>query len=165
MLNKWNYSGDGNLEHGGFYWRQDNAKDNWAYCVEVVGSSAFGGPDNIYLVQDGIIYIPDDDKGLQDCLDVCGYKLVEYMRQDRAGVQSIVKKIHDGAGGVFPLDSEHGKDLLIDAVKASKGVETDKHDVVQVGQLAPDADDYAFEPTVIIHGNNDLRNYIERTYL
>lgn len=152
MAKQWTYNGDVNLEHGGYYWRQDDPEDDYAYCVSVCGSDGFGGPDNIYLVTDGTVYIPDDAKARQDCLDVCGYKLID-------------NAIHDCCGGVFPLDTEDGRALLIDAIKASNGVEADSDNVIQIGKLDADADDYIFEPTDIIHGNNDLRNYIERTFL
>ena len=157
MENKWNYCGDVNLEHGGYYWRQDDPEDDYAYCVEIIDSSAFGGPDNIYLVQVGILYIPESNKDKQACLDCCGYKLVG-------------TNIHDCVGGVFPLDSEHGKALLMDAVQAYKGVEIDYGGriVIQIGKLDSnyyDVSEYVFEPTDTIHGNNDLRKYIEREYL
>lgn len=151
MTDKWNYCGDGNLECGGYYWRQDDPEDDWAYCVDVNGSDAFGGPDNIYLVQVGTLYIPESDKDKQACLDVCGYKLID-------------NAIHDCAGGIFPLDSEHGKALLMDSVKAYGGVEADYNVVIQIGKLDSDVE-YVFEPTDIIHGNTDLRKHIERECL
>ncbi|MGR3178763.1 MAG: hypothetical protein ACUZ8E_11965 [Candidatus Anammoxibacter sp.] len=156
MTDKWNYNGDVNLECGGYYWRQDDPEDDYVYCVGIVGSNAFGGPDNIYLVESGTLYIPESDKDKQACLNTCGYKLIDNM-------------IHDCCGGIFSLDSDHGKILLIDSIKAYYGVESGYggQEVIQIGKLDSqyDESDYVFNPTIVIHGNNNLRKYIEKEYL
>jgi len=56
---KWNYRGDADLCEGGFFWREDGA-DDYVLAVEVIPCSAAGGPDNLFWINEGLIYITPD---------------------------------------------------------------------------------------------------------
>jgi hypothetical protein len=52
----WQYSGDLNLCEGGYFWREDGA-DDYVLAVEIIPCSAAGGPDNLFWINEGSIYI------------------------------------------------------------------------------------------------------------
>ena len=58
-MTKWNYNGDMGLEYGGFYWREDGA-DDYVLAVRVTPCSDAGGPDNLFHIESGSIYIGTD---------------------------------------------------------------------------------------------------------
>ena len=52
----WQYRGDVNLSEGGYFWREDGA-DDYVVVVEIIPCSAAGGPDNLFWINEGSIYI------------------------------------------------------------------------------------------------------------
>ncbi len=55
-MHKWQYRGDRDLCEGGFFWKEDDA-DDYVLAVEVIPCSAAGGPDNLFWINEGSIYI------------------------------------------------------------------------------------------------------------
>ena len=55
-MTQWQYRGDVDLREGGLFWREDGA-DDYVLAVEVIPCSAAGGPDNLFWIEEGSIYI------------------------------------------------------------------------------------------------------------
>jgi hypothetical protein len=55
-MHKWQYRGDVDLREGGLFWKEDDA-DDYVLAVEVIPCSAAGGPDNLFWINEGSIYI------------------------------------------------------------------------------------------------------------
>lgn len=66
----WNYSGDINLEYGGFFWRTDEFCTYYVEAIEVTPCSDAGGPDNKFHITTGTIYMPDDEPAPLDIIGV-----------------------------------------------------------------------------------------------
>lgn len=149
----WNYSGDMNLEHGGFFWKVTPG-DDFAEAVEVIPHSDVGGPDCMWWVHKGSIYLPEDMDKRRSALACCGYSLTD------------TGDVEDGTGTVYSLDTLDGMTLLVDAFNAYHGIERDHVDtVVQIGKLTDYDPDPVAEPDVILRGNAKLRNYVRRAFL
>jgi len=146
MRKRWHYNGDVNLEYGGFWWREDGA-DDYVLAVRVTPCSDAGGPDNLFHVERGSIYLPQDAAGRATRLSVCGY--------------------------IDPPDANPAtaRTLYVDAAIAYGGIERDTYrgeTVVQVGAKLDDcAEVGGWQPTpdVILRGNASLRRYIKREFL
>src|ERR1700685_3511801 len=69
MAKRWHYMGDINLEYGGYFWREDGA-DDYVLCVRVTPCSDAGGPNNLFWIEQGSIYM--DATKRQQCLSVIG---------------------------------------------------------------------------------------------
>lgn len=151
MADKWNYTGDMNIENGGLFWKGESS-DDYVEVVEVTPCSDAGGPDNLFHVATGTLYMPHDKR--QDALDTCGYKLVD-------------GGILDCTGEVHPLDTLHGQTLLVDAFRGSHGIERDSETVVRIGPV----DEYSGgvngwnpEPDTILRADAKLRNYLRKEF-
>lgn len=135
---KWNYLGDINLEHGGFFWREDGAED-YVLAVVVTPCSDAGGADNLFHIEEGSIYIPSDPKRLQSALDVIGVPLADANRRD-----------------------------IVEALRAYGGIERDNENVVRIGPEEEQwsrGGGWNPEPDTILRGNAKLANYVRREYL
>ena len=66
------YSGDKNLEHGGYFWRMDSADSDYADIVRVIPASDMGGPSNLFYVETGSLYLPGDEREKQTAA-CCGW--------------------------------------------------------------------------------------------
>lgn len=142
MAKRWIYRGDINLSEGGFYWREDDA-DDYVLAVEVTPCSACGGPDNLYWITSGTIYLGDTAKQ-NESLSVIGVLPSEATRAD-----------------------------YVEAALAYRGIESDCHNgrqILQHGAKLEPADfwrwnDSAVEPDIILRRNASLRKYVEREFL
>ena len=68
---KWNYSGDINLEYGGYYWREDGA-DDYALVVRITPCTDAGGPSNLFVIERGSVYIPREPMARKQALTILG---------------------------------------------------------------------------------------------
>jgi hypothetical protein len=139
-MTKWNYCGDKDIREGGFYWREDGA-DDYVLAVRVTPCSAAGGPDNLFYVEEGSIYL--DAAKAADVLSVIGMTPVEASRADWVYAALAYAGIERDGEAVVRI----GKD-----------------------ERASDPWRYSDsgwnpEPTVILRGNASLRRYIERDWL
>ena len=57
----WQYCGDINIRHGGYYWREDGASD-YVLAVECIPCSVAGGPDNQFFITIGSVFLGDENK-------------------------------------------------------------------------------------------------------
>lgn len=145
---KWNYNGDINLRYGGFWWKEDDA-DDYVLAVRVTPCSDGGGPDNLYLVEQGSIYMPLDPAKRHSALQGCGYENEE----------------------------TPSRSMLVDAFMASNrpsmaywGIERDTYNgetVIQIGKHKKDTsrDGWSPEPDVILRGNASLERYVRANFL
>jgi hypothetical protein len=135
----WNYSGDVNIEHGGYFWREDGASD-YVLVVRVTPCSDGGGPDNLFNIEQGAIYLPDDE------------------RRDKA-LSTI---------DVHRLDASRSD--LVEAFLAYSGIDrdfTNSETIVRVGPVDkfPKQDGWNPAPHKILRSNASLRRYVEREFL
>ncbi len=138
MAHKWNYNGDLNLCYGGFFWREDGA-DDYVRVVRVTPCSDAGGPDNLFVVEQGSIYMPTDAESRRRALQVCGYE----------------------------NESNPSRHMLVDSFMAYGGVERDcmnGETVVRFGPAIP-SDGWNPAPDVIKRANGNLKNYVRDNFL
>lgn len=80
MAKRWNYSGDINVEYGGYWWKEDGA-DDYVLAVRLTPCSDAGGPSNLFWIESGSIYL--GDKARQDsALSVIGVDPCDATRRD-----------------------------------------------------------------------------------
>lgn len=135
---KWNYRGDVNLCEGGYYWREDGA-DDYVLAVEVVPCSAAGGPDNLFWISEGSIYITPERA--KDALEGFGISPDEATRDD------IV-------------------DAIISHYGLERGVETTLR--IGKPEPDPDNwrfDSANFEVDVVLRAGSSLKNWVKRECL
>ena len=139
----WTYNGDINLRHGGFFWRQENPKDDFVEAVDV-----FQYPDDednfIFRVVSDTIYMPREK--YKTALETCGYVWLPKSHQ-----------IVDCTGHT-PTDT---LPLLVDAFYAYHGLDnTSQVFKIQIGgPKNPDHYDYRLNP------NSSLREFIHLEFL
>lgn len=153
MATRWNYRGDINLAHGGYFWKEDG-QDDYVLCVDITPCSAAGGPDNVYHIGVGIIYLPTDKAKRKSALDCCGWLQVE---PDGTPLD------RDGR----PLPSRVARAALVDAFKAYHGVEVDEVNIVRIGPKDPDAYGWCAdnEPDFVLRSDAKLENFVRRELL
>lgn len=151
-MTKWNYNGDINLEYGGFFWREDGAKD-YVLAVRVTPCSDAGGPDNLFHVETGSLYMPQDATKANAALSCCGYSL----RTDGA--------VADGSG--FWRTGRAARALLVDAWMAYHGMDLGREYVIRIGRADPDATGWCANetPDHVLRGGSSLRNFVKRELL
>lgn len=135
-MTKWNYNGDMHLECGGFYWKEDGA-DDYVLAVEVTPCSDAGGPDNLFLITTGTIYI--SERNLDSALDTIGMTRAEASREDI----------------VYAMRAYHGLD---DRNETVIRLGKDESDYARPGGWNP-------EPDYVLRRNTNLRKYVERNFL
>jgi len=136
-MEKWHYNGDVNLREGGFYWREDGA-DDYVLAVRITPCSDAGGPDNLFYIEDGNIFIGEDEKRIAAALECCG------IDRDAATRWQIV-----------------------DSMMLYAGLDDSTPTVVRIGREDGDASANSWNPApdVILRGNAKLRRYVEREFL
>jgi hypothetical protein len=135
---KWNYNGDMNLEEGGFYWREADA-DDYVLAVRVTPCSDAGGPDNLFHIESGSIYIGDNPDRIASALDVIGQTPDDSTREDIVYALMAYAGIDGGSETVLRF----GKD---------------ESDYCRGGGWNP-------APDNVLRRNTDLRRYVERNFL
>lgn len=135
-MTKWHYMGDRDLECGGFYWREDGAED-YVIAVQVTPCSDAGGPDNLFYVEEGPIYLNPDKAA--DVLSVIGMTPEEATRADIVYATLAYSGIERDSEAVVRI----GKD---------------QSDYCRGGGWNP-------EPTDILRGNASLRRWVQREFL
>lgn len=118
-MSNWNYNGDVNVEHGGYWWRQERPDDDYAEVVDVIPESDMGGPDNVFIITAGVVYLGNEN-ALESALKYYGYN------------------------GDTPSLSEK-----VGAMMSYAGMDTDYTDVIRIGEPDPYARDSNYEPEQI----------------
>lgn len=151
MTARWNYTGDINLENGGLFWCEDGYAD-YVLAVRVTPVSDAGGPDNVFLVESGSIYLPEDKAPA--ALETCGYSLRN-------------REIVDCTGAAFPLASGAGRLLMVDAFCAYHGLDVDSSELLQLGRRDEFCRSGGWDPNPdrILRGNTSLLRYVRREFL
>lgn len=137
-MTKWNYVGDVNLREGGYYWREDDA-DDYVLAVEVTPCSAAGGPDNLFWINEGSVYITPERAAL--ALESCDINPDDATRADV--VDSII--------GYYGIERDAETTLRI-------GKPEDDPDKWQF-------DSANFAVDVVLRSNAKLRRWVERECL
>lgn len=154
MARRWNYSGDVDLEYGGLFWREAGAHE-YVEAVRVTPCSDAGGPNNVFHVESGSIYMPRERYGA--ALDTCGYKVG---RAWETGAQVI-----DGTGKA--LDARASRALIVDAFACYHGVERDSEYMLRIGKVDPGASGWGSdcEPDFVLRAGSSLKNFVRREFL
>ena len=135
MARKWNYRGDMNLENGGYFWRVSDF-NNSVEAIEIIPESVCGGPDNVFMIVKGDIYMPADK--MKEAFEVCGYDYEE---------------------------SSANMDMKVDAFMSHSGIQSDESETIQIGVDDPYRQrDSEWNPERI-SGNWKLANYVKKYYL
>jgi hypothetical protein len=136
MPKGWKYSGDMDLECGGFYWKDEGDSD-FVIAVDIIPCSDAGGPDNLFYVEKGTIYFHPDKYA--EYLSTIGMEVEEATRDDLINAAK--------AYGGIERDSET-------VIRIGK----DQSEDVRAGGWNP-------EPDTILRSDASLRKYVEREFL
>ena len=100
MRNKWQYTGDVNVEYGGIFY-QDSGELDHCYAVKIVPVSDGGGPNNVFAIETGSYYFGNmanesDRKRMYSALECSGYEC------DVIADLPLIDKVHamDAYGGI-----------------------------------------------------------------
>jgi hypothetical protein len=140
---KWVYRGDINIKYGGVF-ILDEGDEDFVSIVEVTPCSDAGGPNNLFWITKGSLYMPTDENRRKAALETVGW-------YDEDGTE------------------EHKRMCLIDGFLAYHGIDRDTEVVVQVGKRDPffDYDHGGFSMPEVdyqLHGNVNLRKWVEREF-
>lgn len=140
MNQEWQYFGDINLGQGGLFWCEDGSED-YVLTVRVTPASDMGGPDNVFLIESGSVYLPEDDAKRKDALDAIGVEPGEATRRD-----------------------------LVVAFVAYHGIERDAMNGetwIRMGKACPytTSDNWAIEPDFVFHGRCTLAGIVGENHL
>lgn len=154
---RWQYCGDIDIRYGGYFFRDEGDAD-FMPIVEVVPASDGGGPDNVFQVETGWVFMPVDDvKRMRNIASICGYTV----HDDGA--------LDAGRGNVFRFQSPEWRAAYLDACKAYHGIEDDDRltRVVHIGPAERDASGWLsnVEPDFVLRANASLRNFVRREFL
>ena len=141
---EWIYRGDVNIECGGMF-VLDEGDDDSVQVVEVTPCSDAGGPDNLFWIEKGSVYMPLDEKRREQALNSIGW-------------------FDEGND-----DPAHKRECLIDGFKAYHGIDADTRVVVQVGKRDPfyDYDRGGFSMPEVdyqLRANAKLVNFVKREF-
>ena len=135
-MSKWQYIGDVNLECGGFYWREDGA-DDYVLAVDITPCSDAGGPDNLFHIAHGSIFVGNDSAIISSALDTIGETIESASRLD-----------------------------IVYAMRAYRGLDGPDEYVVQIGKAQESScNGWNPAPDKILRSNASLRRYVERNFL
>lgn len=135
MKNKWHYTGDINLEHGGLFINM-NFDCDYADVVRVTPMSDAGGPDNVWWVEAGSVSMPSKLEELEQVLKYSGLKLENVL-------------LHP--------------EMIVEAIVAYKGLEVDAIETVQIGPTQESK--AKVTATVQLRNRSKLENYVRREFL
>jgi len=156
---EWLYTGDIDLAQGGTFFKPID-DDNQIRAVQVTPCSVAGGPDNLFLIEDGYLHAGGIDEW-QSALDVCGYTLKFFNGS---------AQIWDGST-YNAVGNPEGATLLTDAVLGAKGFDDRQQTVIQIGKEDPFYDydrkggAWCPEPDFVLHGNTRLHRYVAKHFL
>ena len=134
----WNYVGDVSLRHGGYYWREDDA-DDYVLAVEIIPCSDAGGPDNLFWINEGSIYITPERAAAA---------LESYVDNPADATRA---QIVDAVMGHYGMERDAETVLRIGPVE-------DPDDAWRWEGMTA-------EPDVVLRGNAKLRRWVERECL
>lgn len=149
---KWVYHGDRNIENGGMFFK-DEGDEDFILVVDVTPASDGGGPDNLFLVEVGSVFMPTALEKVRAAASVCGYEIADD------------KSMSDHSGDTFEFQSPEWRMRMLDAWKAYHGVERDSTWIVRVGKPDKYARPGSFlanmEPDFILRSNVNLAKFIK----
>jgi hypothetical protein len=156
MASNWKYTGDRNIEYGGMFYN-DEGPDSMPDYIEVVTvtpASDGGGPDNVFLIERGSIYMPNDDLArMRRTASICGLTLDDDKAMD------------DNGTARYEFQSPAWRARMLDAWRAYHGIDGPDTWVVRVGPRDKDTDDSGWlsqhEPDFKLRSNVNLKRWIE----
>lgn len=152
---KWEYTGDVNIEHGGFFYL-DEGDDDFIHVVNVTPASDGGGPENVFLVEFGSVYMPTNLARMRSAASVCGYEIAD----DRALI--------DCTGATFAYQSPEWRINMLYAWKAYHGIDGPDSRIIRVGKPDKHAQPGSFlaemEPDFILRSNANLKKFIQNEF-
>lgn len=148
MAYEWKYYGDMNIEYGGMF-VLDEGDDDFVRAVEVIPCSDAGGPDNLFVVEEGSIYMPTDTAKRNNAISCIGCKILDD------------GTMNDNGTIVQPDDPAFRLNLIM-GFRAYHGMDRDRDHVVQMGKRSEDfGRGWSPEPTAKIRANGNLYRWVE----
>jgi hypothetical protein len=113
--------------------------DDYVILVRVTPCSDAGGPSNLYAVEIGSIYLPEDADKRKRALDCCGW-------------------INDA--------DKATRGQLVEAMMAYHGQEIDRTTVIRIGKPEDGRNDgWNPAPDVVLRSNASLERYVRNNFL
>jgi hypothetical protein len=157
MASNWKYRGDLNIEYGGYFYNDEgpDSMPDYIEMVRVTPASDGGGPDNLFLIEKGSVYIPVDRPAtLKSAADCCGWTY------DATAATLLV----DGVEHAF--QSPVWREWMLDALLSYHGQDGADSYVVRVGKADKDARGFLAdrEPDFVLRSNVKLKRWIENEF-
>jgi len=160
---RWQYVGDVNLEYGGWFWRipKPGPLEDYVDAVEVIPCSDGGGPDNLFEITSGSVYIPRDNGKRRATLKSMGLS----MDEDLTIRLELSSETISYAPGSMEWIAQ-----LVEAFKNYWGFDGRDHiEIVQIGRRQPPrmkrGGEWNPKPDTILRSTARLKNYVKREYL
>lgn len=143
MAKRWHYIGDINIEYGGTYIQESGYLDH-AYYVDTVPCSDCGGPNNLFWIEKGSVYLGNPSHVA---------RALECMGHEKGDKVSLIETAY--------------------AVFRYMGGDCDIRRIIQIGKGDADSyyRDYGFrgfaypEVDEYLRGNVSLKRYVRREWL
>lgn len=152
-MKRWQYVGDMNIEHGGFFWRCLDWKHGFVEAVRVMPCSDAGAQDNCYWVETLTVILPGD-KELPVVLRVCGFEL-------EAGTGAIVDP---GRGTeIAKAGTEAYRAAIVEACVAHGSYDIEQSTCISIGAPDPEySGSEPVEPDIVLRANRSLKRYVRK---
>lgn len=105
MAKRFFYSGDINLEHGGFFYTVSDVKNGFSDVVRVTPFSDAGGQDNGFWIDILTVNIPEDAEKLNSILSVIGSSVDSLPKGAARKHEIIYACVASGAFEVYQVTS------------------------------------------------------------
>lgn len=136
------YSGDVNIEHGGYFYSLKDWRNGFISVVLVTPCSEASGPDNCFWVQRLTVNL--DPERRQSALDCIGVNAEEFGKMARA----------------------QRRHVWIDASIAYGHYDQDHSEIIRIGKPDPfyNGREDGFSPSVVLRAGSSLYNYAKRQF-
>lgn len=147
------YSGDVNIQNGGYFFSLGDWQDGYADVVRVMPCSEGGGQDNCFWVEELTVHVPDD---LSQTLLCLGLAL------DAQG--NIVEKSRHNI--VAAPGTEAFQSVVIDACVAHGNYDQDSSLCVSIGKPDPSYSGIdPVTPDLVLRSDASLDRYVRKNFL
>lgn len=181
----WRWQGDDPSEQSGLWWQEDGEGLDYVNAVRIVACSDAGGPGNLYVVEEGTLYLKD----AKSVLSVIGVERGHYATYRPIGRFGMPAKELDDCRRTFSSEFEARfwiaghpevksiyttfptveRSVLVHAHLASNGIEVQSSRAIRIGPVDPfwkDGHERGWnpEPDIILRANTSLIKYVKKNY-
>ena len=144
---RWFYTGDVNIENGGYFYRLDGFENGYSDVVRVTPCSDGGGPSHMWWIEALTVNGIDDVTRIKDGLNCIGADLDDYTKaqQRHVIVDALLAYGYSDPANCWPQSSS---------------------ETVEIGkQCQFDSPSELVVPTVKLRGGSSLERYVRREFL